>query len=74
MMYGKEDQDAYEYNDGRLPDGSQFRDPGGRSALRAGRRIYPCPTCGRPKKLTERDKQLGYQCNACADRAEGGGF
>lgn len=48
-----------------------FRDPGGRSALRAGKRIYPCPTCGRKRMLTEQDKRLGYQCDRCADGQEG---
>jgi hypothetical protein len=52
-------------------DRSDFRDPGGRSALRVGERIYPCPTCGEPNKLTAKDVQLGYQCDACADRDEG---
>ncbi len=51
-----------------------FRDPGGHSALRNGKRIYPCPTCGRENKLTEEDKRLGYQCDYCADAAEGVGI
>ena len=51
-----------------------FRDPGGRSALRKGKRIYPCPTCGRENMLSAKDKQLGYQCDYCADAAEGTGF
>jgi predicted RNA-binding Zn-ribbon protein involved in translation (DUF1610 family) len=53
---------------------SEFRDPGGNSALRAGKRIYPCPTCGEPNALTEKDRKLGYQCDRCADRAEGTGW
>jgi hypothetical protein len=52
-----------------------FRDPGGRSALRAASarnpRNLPCPTCGEPNRLTPRDKARGYQCDSCADRAEG---
>lgn len=48
-----------------------FRDPGGRSALRAGRRNRPCPTCGKKNALTERDVELGYQCDDCADKLEG---
>lgn len=52
-----------------------FADPGGRSALRAAStrnpRVYPCPTCGQPNRLTPRDKELGYQCDQCADAAEG---
>lgn len=53
-------------------DRSMFADPGGRSALRAGKRIYPCPTCGAKKVLTAEDKAHGYQCNRCADQAERG--
>lgn len=52
-----------------------FRDPGGRSALRRATRknprIYACPTCGRANMLTKKDLQLGYQCDYCADAAEG---
>jgi hypothetical protein len=48
-----------------------FRDPGGRSALRQGKRTEPCPTCRCENRLTKRDVQLGYQCNDCADAAEG---
>lgn len=53
-----------------------FADPGGRSALRAASkrnpRNLPCPTCGAPNRLTPADRALGYQCDACADRAEFG--
>jgi hypothetical protein len=53
-----------------------FADPGGRSALRASSasnpRNLPCPTCGEPNRLTPVDKSKGYQCDQCADRAEGG--
>lgn len=55
--------------------GIEFADPGGRSALRAATksdpRIHACPTCGTANRLTGQDKALGYQCDACADRAEG---
>lgn len=55
-----------------------FADPGGRSALRAASasnpRTLPCPTCGAPNRLTPADQRQGYQCNACADRAEGVGY
>ena len=51
-----------------------FRDPGGKSALRRGRRCYPCPTCGCENRLTSRDVQLGYQCDDCARREEGIGW
>lgn len=64
-----EDDDDY------LIDGVGFADPGGRSALRAATRgnprIYSCPTCKRRRVLTRIDKQRGYQCDMCADRAEG---
>ena len=69
-MYN-EDEDDY---DGR----QEFADPGGKSALRAATkdnpRNLPCPTCGRANKLTPKDKALGYQCDTCAERDEGGGY
>jgi hypothetical protein len=56
----------------------RFAEPGGRSALRASSRRnprnLPCPTCHAPNRLTPADKARGYQCNACADAAEGGGW
>jgi predicted RNA-binding Zn-ribbon protein involved in translation (DUF1610 family) len=52
----------------------RFADPGGRSALRAGVRRFPCPTCGKKNALTAADVRLHYQCDECADRAEGGGY
>jgi len=51
----------------------RFRDPYGKSSLHPGKRIYPCPTCGEPKRLTKKDKASGYQCDECANRAEGYG-
>ena len=55
---------------------SQFAEPGGKSALRASTkrnpRNRPCPTCGEPNRLTPADVKRGYQCDACAARAEGG--
>lgn len=51
---------------------ANFFEPGGRSALRTGRRIYPCPTCGKPNRLTKKDVQHGYQCDECADLDERG--
>ena len=41
------------------------------SALRAGNRTQPCPTCHKPNRLTRTDVVLGYQCDECANRAEG---
>lgn len=66
------------YSDDYDDDRSEFSDPGGRSALRASSRSnprnLPCPTCHAPNRLTPADRAHGYQCNACADRAEGGGY
>jgi len=64
-----DDYDPYdEYND--------FADPTGVSALRRATpdnpRNLPCPNCGRENVLTPKDRSLGYQCDACADRAERG--
>lgn len=50
----------------------EFMDPGGNSALRAGKRNRPCPTCKSPNRLTAADVELGYQCDTCADKAERG--
>jgi hypothetical protein len=71
MSYDHDDENIY---------GSRIRfaNPGGNSALRAASRRNPrnlsCPTCGEANKLTPADKRQGYQCDACADRAEGGGY
>lgn len=63
---------------GPLADGTFFADPGGTSALRAATRgnprNLPCPTCGEPDRLTPADKARGYQCDTCAERAEGHGY
>jgi hypothetical protein len=52
-----------------------FAEPGGNSALRRASadnpRNLPCPNCGAKNRLTPADRQLGYCCNTCADRAEG---
>ncbi len=83
--YDDEDEDEREYYDDRecdednyLIDGVGFADPGGNSALRAATktnpRNLPCPTCGSPDRLTPADRARGYQCDSCADRAEGGGY
>lgn len=56
----------------------EFADPGGRSALRAASRhnprTLPCPTCKQPDRLTPADVRRGYQCDACADALERGGW
>ena len=45
------------------------------SALRAASasnpRNLPCPSCERPNRLTPADMAQGYQCDPCADMAEG---
>ena len=68
------DQDEEERD---LIDGVGFADPGGTSALRAATRSnprnLPCPTCKEPNMLTPADRRAGYQCDACADAAEGWG-
>lgn len=68
------DYDQDEWND-RC---DTFADPGSNSALRRAHRGNPrnrsCPTCKRRNVLTPKDVALGYQCNACADRAEQGGY
>ena len=69
--------DFYGEDDG-YGDRIQFADPGGGSALRAASksnpRNLPCPTCGEPNRLTHEDRALHYQCDECANRAEGGGY
>lgn len=66
--------DCYDVDDDR----SEFADPGGHSALRAATRRNPrnrpCPTCKAPNRLTPADVSHHYQCDECADRAEGGGY
>ena len=71
-MYG----DDYDYAmDEELVSRSMFADPGGTSALRAASRSNPrnrpCPTCKTPDVLTPADVARGYQCDRCADAAEG---
>jgi predicted RNA-binding Zn-ribbon protein involved in translation (DUF1610 family) len=56
-----------DYND------APFRDPGGNSALRAGKLKHACPTCGGKNLLSDADKAKGYQCDPCADDLESGG-
>jgi hypothetical protein len=70
--------DKFIEDDG-FPKEAPFADPGGRSALRAASsrnpRNQPCPTCKVQNRLTPADRARGYQCDACADRAEGcGGY
>jgi hypothetical protein len=64
----------YDYDEDEI----EFADPGGNSALRAAGpsspRNLPCPTCESPNRLTPADRARGYQCDACADQAERGGY
>jgi hypothetical protein len=66
------------YDDEELIDGVGFARPGENSALRAetpsNPRNLPCPTCGEPNRLTPLDVARHYQCDACADMQEGGGY
>ena len=75
-MHDYDDHDDDDF-DRDFDDELDFADPGGRSALRsasaANPRELPCPTCGEPNRLTQRDVDQGYQCDACADCAEGFG-
>lgn len=69
-MYG----DDYDYAmDDYLIDGVGFASEG--SALRAATasnpRNLPCPTCKAENVLTPADQARGYQCDRCADAAEG---
>jgi hypothetical protein len=68
--------DDFSYDDDYKIDGVGFANPGGNSALRAATkdnpRNLPCPNCGKQNRLTRIDKQRGYQCDECADRAERG--
>ena len=63
--------DDYDDEDG----GCDFAQPGSGSALRRAKkgnpRNLPCPTCGAKNRLTPADRARGYQCDTCADRAEG---
>lgn len=69
---GEEHEARYDLDD---DDRSMFADPGGRSALRAETVTNPrnlaCPSCGEANVLTPADRAHRYQCDTCADRAEG---
>jgi hypothetical protein len=77
-MSSRYEDDEFDYydDDEDLIDGVGFADPGGNSALRAATpnnpRNLPCPNCGTENVLTPADRARGYQCDACADRAERG--
>ncbi len=73
-----DDEEDYECDDPDDDDRSEFADPGGNSSLRAATpdnpRNLPCGSCNRPDMLTPKDVARGYQCDICADEAEGGGY
>jgi hypothetical protein len=75
-MYDNPDDVYYGPDDGYDGAESVFGLKG--SALRAAGpgnpRNLPCPTCKAPNRLTPADKRRGYQCDACANRDEGGGY
>jgi hypothetical protein len=77
-MYEAEYTDPSAFDERFDDDRSMFADPGGRSALRRSSRRnprnLPCPTCKEPNRLTPADRAHGYQCDRCADIAEGGGY
>lgn len=66
------------YDDDDYGDRIHFANPGSGSALRAASRHNPrnlsCPTCGESNVLTQEDVDCHYQCDACANMAEGGGY
>lgn len=51
----------------------RFARPGSalHAATRRNPRCYPCPTCKAEDVLTARDRESGYQCDACAALDEG---
>lgn len=56
-----------------LIDGVGFAQAGSalRAATRHNPRNLPCPNCGAEDALTPADAARGYQCDRCADAAEG---
>lgn len=64
--------EGYEYD--RSDRTEVYADPCGVSALRketaCNPRNLPCPTCGKPNRLTPVDQAHGYQCDSCASRDE----
>ncbi len=61
------------YDDDEPIDGVGFARSGSalRAATRGNPRNLPCPTCGATNALTPLDVARGYQCDRCADAAEG---
>jgi hypothetical protein len=63
----------HRYNRRRFENRPAFARAG--SALRAASphnpRNLPCPTCKQPNRLTQLDRDHGYQCDSCANAEEG---
>ena len=72
--YDDDDDDSRNYEDERYRMDFEKEGSALRKSTRSNPRNLPCPTCGEPDKLTAKDKANGYQCDDCADRAEGGGY
>lgn len=66
--YGDSQRDEEYFEDDEI----LFMNPGGNSALRAGKREFPCPTCDAPNRLCAADIKQGYQCDSCANAQERG--
>jgi len=73
LLKAKEDEIADLTRDRNRFEGRLFasKDSALRAATPWNPRRHDCPTCGEPEILTDEDVRLGYQCDACADRAEG---
>ena len=63
-----------DYDPDYLIDGVGFANEGSalRAATKGNPRIYSCPNCKAKRVLTRIDKERGYQCDRCAERAERG--
>ena len=67
------DHDDYDDDDYAYMEGECYAQQGSalRCASASNPRNMPCPTCGAADVLTPADVRLGYQCDECANRAEG---
>ena len=62
------------YHDDDCNSRTMFANPGSalRTSSKRNPRNLPCPTCHQPDRLTPADVRKGYQCDDCANQAEGG--
>ena len=69
-----DDESRYADEPEDLIDGVGFAGPGSalRATTRGNPRNLPCPTCHDENVLTPADVRAHYQCDRCADQAEGG--